>query len=724
MRTDPRRLLLRSLVALLLAGCAAACHRPPATAPSNVQPGSPVDAARAHDRERVRELVESGAAVDASDRYGYTALMVAADAGDLELARYLLERGADPDRRDDFYHSSALEAALFGGHDEVAALLLRHGAADRELALEIAAQRGGIELARAAVESGPLYASRLEALRERSAALDPAVATLLAAADGRPDPDPPRYRAEELEPFSGVFEGWDSDLEARVARHGERLTLAIGEEAARELTVIGERSFRTADGSVQATFFGRAGTIEGISLRRGVAPPETLRRSVADVSDRAAVRIDAGPAATAASTIHWPGFRGANASGIGDGADAAIAWDPESGAGVLWQVAIEGLGNSSPVVWGDRVFLTTAVAEGIAQEIRTGLTGSGSGVDEATEHRWLVQAYDKHTGRKLWETEVGRDVPETRRHFKSSQANSTPVTDGRRLVVVFPTAGLACLDLDGNLLWKRDLGGLNAGAFTDPGIEWGYASSPVIHGANAIVQVDVHGGAYLAAWDLDSGEQRWRVERNVVPSWATPALLRTPRGDELVVNGSTIHGYDPRDGRELWSLGPNSELVIATPVAGDGVVYVSAGYPPVKPIYAVRAGTRGAFSITPGAPHERLLWSHERGGAYMPTPLLYRGLLYVVHHNGRIVAYEARSGTAVYKSRFSGGGTFTASPIAVNGKLYVPTEEGQVYVLEAGPEYRELAVNEMGEPVMATPAVSEGVLYIRTPRRLVAIGRP
>jgi outer membrane protein assembly factor BamB len=199
-------------------------------------------------------------------------------------------------------------------------------------------------------------------------------------------------------------------------------------------------------------------------------------------------------------------------------------------------------------------------------------------------------------------------------------------------------------------------------------------------------------------------------------------LVRGPEGDELVVNGSTIHGYDPQTGRELWSLGPNSELVIATPVAGNGVAYVAAGYPPIKPIYAVPLGLRGEHHLEPGTEHEQLVWSHRLGGAYMPTPLLYRGLYYVVHHNGRLVAYDAVTGVPLYKQRFSQGGTFTGSPVAANGRLFVPTEEGRLYVIEAGTEYREVAVNEVGEPLMATPAISEGILVLRTPTRLIALG--
>ncbi|HVR30387.1 MAG TPA: PQQ-binding-like beta-propeller repeat protein, partial [Thermoanaerobaculia bacterium] len=237
-----------------------------------------------------------------------------------------------------------------------------------------------------------------------------------------------------------------------------------------------------------------------------------------------------------------------------------------------------------------------------------------------------------------------------------------------------------------------------------------------------ILQVDVHDGPYLAAWDLETGEERWRTPRDgVAPSWATPALWPTPGGVEVVANASIIRGDDARDGRELWSLSPNSEQVVATPVVDGGILYVSSGYPPAKPIYAVKPGLRGRVEVTPGEPDDRLVWSDPRGGAYMPTPLVYRGLLYIVHHNGRLVAYDAATGEAIYKARFSKSGTFTSSPIAANGKIYTGTEEGLLYVFAAGPEYRELVVNDMGEPVMATPAIANGVLYVRTPSRLVAL---
>ncbi len=691
------------------------------------------EAARQGDLAAVKAALDAGADIEAGDRYSATALYLAARAGHLDVVRFLAEQGADVNAAESFYDSRPLDTALSGGNVEMAKVLLALGGESRESALVSAVRSDDLDLARAVVAAGPIQASTLDRLREQ--ATDQRMKELLASARSRPDPEVAPLSPEQLDRLVGRYEGWSSDNAADARRDGEQLVLIVngGEPTpieAIEQGVIGmvESTFRSADGKIEASFWGRFGSVEGIYLSLDGGPPEMLRRSVAEpvaATDRPRRGARSEPERT---TVHWPGFRGAHGEGIGDGVDTLVRWNVASGEGVLWKSGVPGLGNSSPVIWGDRVFLTTAVAEGAEQAIRVGDTGSGESVEEEFEHSWRVLAYDKKSGQQLWSTEVGRGVPLTDRHFKATQANSTAVTDGKRLVVVFPTAGLACLDFDGNILWHHDLGGLNASAFMDPDQQWGFASSPILYEGNVILQVDVakgpvDEGAYLAAWNLETGQPVWRVPRDVAPSFSTPTVLQGPEGDELVVNGSTIHGYDPKTGKELWSLGPNSELVIARPVVGNGVVYVSAGYAPVKPIYAVPAGTRGDLEVTPGQPADELRWSHRVGGAYMPTPLLYRGLLYVVHHNGRMVAYDAETGDALYKSRFSQGGTFTGSPIAVNGKLYVPTEEGQMYVITAGTEYEELGVNEFDEPLMATPAVSEGVLFVRTPSHLYALGR-
>jgi len=681
-------------------------------------------AARSGDLKEVRRLVESGVPVDSADSWGTTPLALAVQQNETEVVKYLLEKGADPGSRETFFGMSALDVALWKGEPgfETARLLLAAGVKDRVRALAQALQNGDVALAKAAVESGPLLESEAADLRNYFGELEGELKEILESVKTEPDPPPPEYSAKELAGFAGTFTGAEG-VSAKIAVHEGKLTIEF-EDKKTVLAATADRIFRNAEAGLTVRYFGRAGVVEGFQIERPGQAPVGMR--VADSAVVGAVDLpefvvdpDAEP------TVHWPGFRGANRDGIGDGVEPPVKFDLESGEGVAWRTELPGLGNSSPVVWGDTVYVTTAVAEGGSVPLRTGLTGAGDEIEENTEHRWLVLAYDKSNGKKRWETEVGRGVPLTKRHFKATQANSSPVTDGKHIVVVFPTAGLACLGMDGKLHWKHELGGLNAGGFNDPGMEWGFAASPVIHDKNGkkkvILQVDIHEGPYLAAWDLDTGKPLWKTERpDVAPSWSTPAIWSTPDGDELVINASIIRGYDPETGRELWSLSPTSIQVVASPVVGSKNVFVSSGYPPARPIYAVKPGIRGKHTIESDEDAAPLAWYETRGGAYMPTPLLYRGLLYVVHHNARVVTHDARTGAAVYKARFSAGGTMTSSPVVANGKIYQGSEEGQLYVFEAGPEYRELAVYELGEPVMATPAISEGLLLVRLPSQLIA----
>ena len=689
-------------------------------------------AAREGYLDEVKRLVAAGVPVDAADAFGTTALLLAAGQGRTEVVRYLLERGANPSTREGFFNSSVLEQALSKEppHVELAKMLLAAGAEDRAAAIAFGIESGSFEIAQAALESGPVLESEAADLRQEFGNKEGEAKAILEKLKTKPDPPPPTYTPEQLKPFLGRFENSEGTA-ADVASGPKGLALTFG-GATTPVVASAERVFRNPEAGLTLRYYGRAGTVEGLMLERRGQEPLRLRVAEAPIAAKAqpaaTAETQAKPSASAAPTVNWPGFRGENRAGVGDGVEPPVEFDLAAGRGVAWTADLPGLGNSSPVVWGDRVYVTTAVAAGGSTPLRVGPSGSGEEIAENVEHRWLVLAFDKATGKKLWETEVGKGVPLTKRHFKATQANSTPFTDGEHVVVVFPTAGLACLSKDGAVRWKQDLGGLNAGGFNDPGLQWGFAASPIIHKGKVILQVDVHDGPYLAAWDLESGKPLWKTERpDVAPSWATPAVWSTPAGDELVVNASIIRGYDPGTGKPLWSLGPTSIQVVASPVTGqDNVLFVSSGYPPARPIYAVRPGIRGDHMVY--SPEEAaaasVVWHEERGGAYMPTPLVYRDVLYVVHHNGRIVAHDARTGERVAQARFSKGGTCTASPVVANGKIYQGTEEGTLYVIGTAPELAELFVADFGEPLMATPAISEGLLLVRTPSKLIALRKP
>lgn len=709
-------------------------------------------AAAEGDLARVRALLDAGTDPDTAHRYGATALTFASDKGHTEVVRLLLERGADPDVQDTFYHQTPLGWALGKGHLEIAVLLVEHGATGAEAdALATAARAGHAGLARAVLERWKPYGYQRDVLLEIAREGEhEAVVERLQTAEIRPLPEIEVDR-ETLARYTGVY--GEVDVELDPARG--KLVAEVPEVGSLALRPVTEQEFRGEDRlDVGLRFMGRSGMIEAVLLMQGAdtqylprTNPETdgstgaAKPAEPTASAEAERQASAEPPAPTAASPHWPSFRGPGASGIGSGAPP-VEWDVATGKHVLWKTEIPGLGHSSPVVWGDRVFLTTAIAASGNHEVRTGLTGDVSTVEDDSEHTWKVLALDRKTGEILWQRTAGKAVPESPRHFKSTQANSTAVTDGRYVVAVFPTVGLVCYTVDGELRWKHDLGPLDAGWFYDPSYGWGFASSPILFEDLVILQADVQEGGFVAAWRLADGERVWRTERDDVPGFSTPTLVASDGSPELVTNGSTIRGYDPRTGEELWRLGPNSELPIATPVAvpgepskevsegggsaGDALVIVTAGYPPVRPIYAVRPGARGDISPAdgPGGGSESgpVAWSHDRGGAYMPTPLVYGDLFYLLHHNARLVAYDAHTGEEVYKARFSEGGTFTGSPVAADGRIYFPTEDGAIYVVQAGPEFQELAINQMGEVVMTTPAISEGTLFVRSLRHLWALG--
>lgn len=666
-------MILRALVPALITLATVVAHQ-------SVSPEEALrEAARQGDLSGVEQLLDQGVDVDTPTRYGATALFYAADRGHFDVVRLLVERGADVNVRDTFYGSTILSRAQGGRHDEIVRYLVEHGA----------------------VDAAPEPVDELD--------------------------------AETLERYVGVYQNDALRQVVEVSLVDDVLVARVGEGAPLLLEPTTETSFVDDSGELTVAFGGRGGMVENLFLvRDGESSAyrpigESESREAAPEGEADAIVADSLPAADRSDARPWPSFRGPNGTGIADGQGAPVEWDADSGRNIAWKTPIPGFANSAPIIWGDQVFVTTAISSAGDDTFRIGQYGDTRPVDDLSDHSWRVYSLDRRTGEVLWERVVFEGPPETKRHTKASQANSTPVTDGEHVVAVFGSIGLVvCYDMAGEMLWQIDIGVLHSGWFYDPDFQWGHSSSPIIHNGLVIIQADTPYSSFLAAVDIGTGEEVWRASREEeISTFATPSIYSGPTGDELITNGTQIRAYDPATGELLWFLGPNSEIPIATPVVDGDLIYLTAGYPPIRPIYAVRPGHRGDLSLRDGEDSsEALAWSADRGGTYIPTPLAYRGLFYTNANNGRLTCYDALTGEIVYRKRIGGvGGSYSASPIAADGKLYFLGEDGDIYVVRAGREYELLAKNSMDEIIMANPALSDGMLVIRTLNNVYGISQ-
>ena len=416
----------------------------------------------------------------------------------------------------------------------------------------------------------------------------------------------------------------------------------------------------------------------------------------------------------------WPSFRGVDAAGVADGQNLPQTWDVATGENIRWKAAVPGLAHSSPIVWRNRVFVATALSSRADATFQPGLYGAGTASEDRTKHQWIVMAIDAATGRTVWQRIAHEGEPREKRHIKSTYASATPVTDGRVVIAFFGSHGIHAFSFDGKPLWNKDLGHLDVGAYDVPSYEWGTASSPVLHDGKVIVQVDTSKEDYLLALDAATGKELWRTAREELPSWGTPAIVKAGGRTEIVTNSSNfVYGYDIATGKELWRLGGSSQITAPTPIFTPDAIIVGSGRRPNAPLFAIKPGATGDITGTPS-----VLWQKVQRGPYMPTPVIYGDQLYVLGNAGLFDSYNYRTGDEVYRSRLNHKGSgFSASPVISDGRLFASSEDGEIFVVKTGAAFEVLGQHSMGEPLMATPAIAGGTMYVRGQKTLFAIGR-
>ena len=430
------------------------------------------------------------------------------------------------------------------------------------------------------------------------------------------------------------------------------------------------------------------------------------------------------------SQENWTRFRGPDGTGIGDDDPRLpLEWDQQKN--VQWKVEIPGWGWGSPIVWGDKFFVSAVHSDDEYEKPKGGLyLGGGRGEPPNTVHHWMVYCLSIDTGDVLWKHEAHTGKPLIPRHPKSTYAAETPTTDGQRLYVLFGDVGLYCYDLDGQPLWshmiepKKTMSG------------YGAAASPVVQGAQVIMTYDNQEESYIAALDATTGEVRWKVPRDEKSTWGTPFVWNHPGGTEIVQTGKNENrSYSP-DGDLLWHFdGKMSVLTIPSPFVVDGLLYITSGYfqDANRPVFAIKPGARGDITLSDGeTSNEFIKWSLEKMGPYNTSPIVYQDRYYTLLDRGMLTCHDAKTGELVFdRSRFPSGASFTASPWAYHGKVFFLSEDGRTFAITPGKEIeddaagsRKLAVdriNDLDELCVATPAIAQGKLLLRTASRIYCL---
>jgi outer membrane protein assembly factor BamB len=405
---------------------------------------------------------------------------------------------------------------------------------------------------------------------------------------------------------------------------------------------------------------------------------------------------------------NWPQWRGPNAAGISESTRLPSKWSASEN--IAWKTEVPGRGHSQPVVWKDRIFLTTDIEGENIPDFKEIVHMAGKEkfvhpdwTGAELKHTLKVLCYDANTGKQLWEQTAYTGKATDYRHRRNTYASPTPVADGRALYVYFESMGVYAYDFNGKQLWTKSLGPIAS-------MGMGPGTSPVLVDDLVIIQADQDDGknSFIVALSKKDGKEVWRKPRPVQASWATPLLYN----GQLIASGNEkIIAYDPKTGAELWSVPGLDSHAINSPVPGDGMVVISSGFP-----------SKRTFGIKPAAEGDRVMWKYEKGTAYVPSPILYRGLLYLMSDKGLLTCLDPKTGNVIYEGkRIPVPATFMASPVAADGKLFITSQDGDTFVIKAGPEHEVLSTNQLGEPVVSSMALTDDSIYIRAEKHLYRI---
>jgi outer membrane protein assembly factor BamB len=421
----------------------------------------------------------------------------------------------------------------------------------------------------------------------------------------------------------------------------------------------------------------------------------------------------------------WSSFRGPMASGVLDNAGLPGSFDPQTMTNIRWKTEVPGLGLSSPVIWGEKLFITTAVSKSDNKGLKPGLYGNVEPVNDSSVHDWRVLCYDKTNGKLLWDKTSYTGVPAVKRHPKSTHANTSVATDGNFVVAFFGSEGLYCYDMNGNLKWKKNFGLLRSSFFIMPDAEWEFASSPIIYNGKVIIQCDVLENSFIAAFDVKTGNELWRTKRDDYPTWSTPNIYLNGNKAAIVVNGYKHMGaYDLETGTELWKMAGGGDIPIPTPVIGSNMIYLNGAHGKSSPVLGISKSATGDITLQgKDTANSYVKWSRLRGGSYMHTLLLYRDRLYNMGWNGMLQCLDPVKGTEIYSGKIGKSKSFVASPVASDGKIYIVDEEGTVFILQDGTEFKILAEIPLKDNCLTAPSITDGMIYFRTQKWLFAVGK-